>query len=108
MGRSARVARESGEKGRGSSTLWHEIEAIFAIAGACYLAVSFLTYVPHRSGANAGGPVGHLLADLFVQAFGLAAFLVPAFIAVVGARRSAHGAAAADRDDARASARPGA
>ncbi len=85
MGRSARVARESGEKGRGSSTLWHEVEAIFAIAGACYLAVSFLTYVPHHSGANAGGPVGHLLADLFVQAFGLAAFLVPAFIAVVAA-----------------------
>ncbi len=77
------MARENGEKGRGSSTLWHEVEAIFAIAGACYLAVSFLTYVPGRAGANAGGPVGHLLADLFVQAFGLAAFLVPAFVAFV-------------------------
>jgi len=63
--------------------LWHEVEAIFAIAGACYLAISFLSYVPGRAGVNAGGPVGHLLADLFVQAFGLAAFLVPAFITVV-------------------------
>ena len=83
MGRSARVARDGGEKGRTASTLWHEVEAIFAIAGACYLAISFLSYVPGRAGANAGGPVGHLLADLFVQAFGLAAFLVPAFITVV-------------------------
>src|SRR6185369_11987331 len=49
----------------------------------CYLGISFLTYVPGHASANAGGPVGHLLADLFVQAFGLAAFLVPAFIAVV-------------------------
>ena len=83
MGRSARAARETDEKGRGSSTLWHEVEAIFAIAGACYLAISFLTYAPGKSGGNAGGPVGHVLADLFVQAFGLAAFLVPACIALV-------------------------
>ncbi len=83
MGRGARVARDADDKERGSATLWHEVEAIFAIAGACYLAISFLTYVPGHATANAGGPVGHLLADLFVQAFGLAAFLVPAFIAVV-------------------------
>ncbi|MBI3769409.1 MAG: DNA translocase FtsK 4TM domain-containing protein [Deltaproteobacteria bacterium] len=63
--------------------MWHEVEAIFAIAGACYLAISFLTYVSGHASVNAGGPVGHLLADLFVQAFGLAAFLVPAFIVFV-------------------------
>ena len=85
MGRSARVAKgEAGEKaGRGAAGLWHEIEAIFAIAGACYLAISFFTYVPGRPGGNAGGPVGYGLADLFVQAFGLAAFLVPAFVVLV-------------------------
>jgi S-DNA-T family DNA segregation ATPase FtsK/SpoIIIE len=85
VGRSARVAKgEADEKaGRGVATLWHEIEAIFAIAGACYLAISFFSYAPGRVGANAGGPVGHVLADLFVQAFGLAAFLVPAFVALV-------------------------
>jgi S-DNA-T family DNA segregation ATPase FtsK/SpoIIIE len=63
--------------------LWHEVEAVFAIAGACYLAISFLTYAPGRPAADAGGPVGYLLADLFVAAFGLAAFLVPAAIALV-------------------------
>jgi DNA segregation ATPase FtsK/SpoIIIE, S-DNA-T family len=83
VGRSARVARQADSKRRGSSTLWHEVEAIFAIAGACYLAISFLTYSPSHAGSNAGGPVGHLLADLFVAAFGLAAFLVPASIALV-------------------------
>ncbi|HEY2386405.1 MAG TPA: DNA translocase FtsK 4TM domain-containing protein [Candidatus Binatia bacterium] len=56
---------------------------MFAIAGACYLAISFLTYAPGRPAADAGGPVGYLLADLFVAAFGLAAFLVPAAIALV-------------------------
>ncbi len=83
MGRGARVARQAEEKRRGASTLWHEVEAVFAIAGACYLAISFLTYSPSHSGSNAGGPVGYLLADLFVAAFGVAAFLVPASIALV-------------------------
>ncbi len=69
--------------GRGSAPPWREIEAIFAIAGACYLALSFLSYGPGRAAANAGGPVGHVLSDLFVQGFGLAAFLIPAFIVVV-------------------------
>jgi len=63
--------------------LWHEVEAVFAIAGACYLAISFLTYSPAHPGSDAGGPVGYLLADLFVAAFGLAALLVPASIALV-------------------------
>jgi len=69
--------------GRSQSTHWREIEAIVAIAGACYLGLSFLSYAPTRPEANAGGPVGHLLADLFVQAFGLAAFLIPISVIAV-------------------------
>jgi S-DNA-T family DNA segregation ATPase FtsK/SpoIIIE len=69
--------------GRADGTLWREIEAIFAIAGACYLAISFLSYAPGRPEANTGGPVGNLLAELFVQAFGLAAFLVPLSVVAV-------------------------
>jgi len=83
VGRGARVARQTEEKRRGGATLWHEVEAVFAIAGACYLAISFLTYSPAHPGSDAGGPVGYLLADLFVAAFGLAALLVPASIALV-------------------------
>ena len=83
MGRGARVARQAEEKRRGGATLWHEVEAVFAIAGACYLGISFLTYVSGSPAKDAGGPVGYLLADLFVAAFGLAAFLVPAAIALV-------------------------
>ncbi len=66
-----------------STTLWREVEGIFGIAGACFLAISFLSYGPGRPGVNAGGPVGHLVADLFVQAFGLAAFLIPLCIVAV-------------------------
>jgi S-DNA-T family DNA segregation ATPase FtsK/SpoIIIE len=82
VGRGTRVARGGAREktAGGQGTLWREIEAIFAVAGACYLAISFLSYDPARAGANAGGPVGHLLADLLVQAFGLAAFLIPALV----------------------------
>ncbi|MEO6029409.1 MAG: DNA translocase FtsK 4TM domain-containing protein [Candidatus Binatia bacterium] len=66
-----------------TGTLRREVEAIFAIAGACYLALSFLSYTPGRAAGNVGGPVGHLLSDLFVQAFGLSAFLIPASVVLV-------------------------
>ncbi len=69
--------------GRGAAPPWREIEAIFAIAGACYLAISFLSYSPGRAAGNAGGPVGHALSELFVQGLGLAAFLIPACIVAV-------------------------
>ncbi|MCC6766985.1 MAG: DNA translocase FtsK 4TM domain-containing protein [Deltaproteobacteria bacterium] len=84
-GKAARVAkggvREKVEQATG--TLRREVEALFAIAGACYLGLSFLSYTPGRAAGNVGGPVGHLLSDLFVQAFGLAAFLIPASIVIV-------------------------
>src|SRR5690242_15274547 len=71
----ARVAKSGVREkvGQAAGTLRREVEAIFAIAGACYLGVSFLSYSQGRPAGNVGGPVGHLLADLFVQAFGLAA-----------------------------------
>jgi len=75
---------EAREKVGGAAGLWREVEAILGIAAACFLAISFLSYGgPGHPAVNAGGPVGHLLADLFVQAFGLAAFLVPLCIIAV-------------------------
>ncbi len=77
---------KSGARGkaeRAQGTRWREIEALISIAGACYLAISFLSYSTGRPETNAGGPVGHFLADLVVQAFGLAAFLVPLSVAAV-------------------------
>lgn len=77
---------KSGARGkveRAQGTRWREIEALLSIAGACYLAISFLSYSTGRPETNAGGPVGHFLADLVVQAFGLAAFLVPLSVAAV-------------------------
>ena len=77
---------KSGARGKAESaqgTRWREIEALISIAGACYLAISFLSYSAGRPETNAGGPVGYFLADLVVQAFGLAAFLVPLSVAAV-------------------------
>jgi hypothetical protein len=78
-GKAARVAkggvREKVERATG--TLRREVEALFAIAGACYLGLSFLSYAPGRPAANVGGPVGHMLSELFVQAFGLASLRDP-------------------------------
>ena len=73
--------REKVEQATG--TLRREVEALFAIAGACYLGLSFLSYTPGRPTGNVGGPVGHMLSDLFVQAFGLASFLIPASVVLV-------------------------
>ncbi len=66
-----------------TGTLRREVEALFAIAGACYLALSFLSYTPGRPAGNVGGPVGHLLSELVVQAFGLASLLIPASVVLV-------------------------
>ncbi len=73
--------REKVEQATG--TLRREVEALFAIAGACYLGLSFLSYTPGRPAGNVGGPVGHMLSELVVQAFGLASFLIPASVVLV-------------------------
>jgi S-DNA-T family DNA segregation ATPase FtsK/SpoIIIE len=84
-GKAARVAKGGVREKvvQATGTLRREVEAIFAIAGACYLALSFLSFNPALPTKNVGGPVGHLLSDLFVQAFGLAAFLIPASVVLV-------------------------
>ena len=74
-GKAARVAksavREKVEQATG--TLRREVEALFAIAGACYLGLSFLSYTPGRPAGNVGGPVGHFLYEQLVQLLGLTA-----------------------------------
>ena len=84
-GKAARVAKGGVREKvvQATGTLRREVEAIFAIAGACYLALSFLSFTPGRPAGNVGGPVGHMLSELFVQAFGLAAFLIPASVVLV-------------------------
>ena len=84
-GKAARVAKGGVREkvATATGTLRREVEALFAIAGACYLALSFLSYTPGRPAGNVGGPVGHLLSELFVQAFGLASLLIPASVVLV-------------------------
>src|SRR5262249_41471250 len=48
--------------------------------------VSFLSFQHGQARVNLGGPVGYGLSSAFMQAFGLAAYLLPILLSVVGAR----------------------
>lgn len=74
-----------------------EIAGILLIALAAFLLISLVSYNPSdpslfssaaagRKIANFGGRAGSWLADLALQAFGLAAFLVPFMLAFLGVR----------------------
>ena len=60
--------------------LVREAEAIAGGAFGVFLALSLLSYGADAPRANWGGPVGHILADVSLQALGLAAYLFPAYL----------------------------
>jgi len=61
--------------------LLREAEAISAGALAVFLAISFLSYAADAPRANLGGPVGHALAETALRALGVAAYLLPLYLA---------------------------
>jgi S-DNA-T family DNA segregation ATPase FtsK/SpoIIIE len=63
-----------------ASRILYEVEGIVCAAVAAVLALSFLSYVPDLPARNQVGPLGHWLADILVQAFGLAAYLFPGIL----------------------------
>ncbi|HET9062287.1 MAG TPA: DNA translocase FtsK 4TM domain-containing protein [Candidatus Binatia bacterium] len=63
-----------------ASRIVYEVEGIVCAAVAAVLALSFVSYVPDLPGRNQVGPLGHWLANLLVEAFGLAAYLFPAVL----------------------------
>jgi S-DNA-T family DNA segregation ATPase FtsK/SpoIIIE len=74
--------------------LIREAEAISAGAVAVFLALSFLSYGPDAARGNLGGPVGHALAGTALRALGVAAYLLPLYLAyftVALLRRGAEG-----------------
>jgi S-DNA-T family DNA segregation ATPase FtsK/SpoIIIE len=64
-----------------ASHLLREAEAISAGALAIFLAISFLSYAADAPRANLGGPVGHALAEAGLRALGVAAYLLPLYLA---------------------------
>ena len=82
---SAARAKESKLPQRDSSWgVLDEVGAIVSLAAAAFLLVSFVTYQRGAIGENFGGPVGYGLANIVVQALGLAAYLLAPCLLVVG------------------------
>src|SRR5262249_55634646 len=62
------------------SHILREAEAITGGAIAIFLALSLLSFAPDAPRANLGGPVGHAVADGFLHALGVAAYLLPLYL----------------------------
>lgn len=65
------------------SRLLDEVAGVVALTGAAFTILSFVAYQRDAGGINLAGRVGEVLADTLVQALGFAAYLGPAFLAVV-------------------------
>ena len=78
-------AKETKERPRDSSWgVLDEVGAIVSLAAAVFVLVSFVTYQRGQIGENFGGPVGYGLANIVVQALGLAAYLLAPCLLAVG------------------------
>jgi len=75
-----RVAKSRRNDAEEASRIVYEVEGIVCAAVAAVLALSFASYVPDLPARNQVGPLGHWLANLLVEAFGLAAYLFPAVL----------------------------
>ena len=64
--------------------LLREAEALIGGAVAVFIALALLSYSPETPRSNLGGPVGHLLAGTALRAVGVAAYLLPVYLALVG------------------------
>jgi S-DNA-T family DNA segregation ATPase FtsK/SpoIIIE len=61
-----------------------EAEALIGGAVAVFIALALLSYSAEMPRANLGGPLGHLLADTALRAVGVAAYLLPVYLGLVG------------------------
>ncbi len=61
-----------------------EAEALVGGAVAVFIALALLSYSAETPRSNLGGPLGHLLADTALRAVGVAAYLLPVYLALVG------------------------
>jgi len=66
-----------------ASQLLNEVAGLITLAAALFALVSFVSFQPGQAGSNLGGPVGHGLSTLLMQAFGLAVFLLPLLLALL-------------------------
>ncbi|HXQ23726.1 MAG TPA: DNA translocase FtsK 4TM domain-containing protein [Candidatus Acidoferrales bacterium] len=66
--------------------LLNEVAGVVTLAAAIFALVSFLSFQHGQTKVNLGGPVGYGLASALMQAFGLAVYLLPVMLSVLGTR----------------------
>ncbi|MFI5394834.1 MAG: DNA translocase FtsK 4TM domain-containing protein [Candidatus Binatia bacterium] len=84
MGRSRAATKEAAE--RETSQLLNEVAGVLTLAAALFALVSFLSFQYGQARLDLGGPVGYGLSSVLMQAFGLAVYLLPLLLSVLGAR----------------------
>jgi len=67
-----------------ASQLLNEVAGVVTVAVALFTLASFLSF--HLGDGRLGGPVGYGLSSAMSQAFGLAVYLLPMLLALLGAR----------------------
>jgi S-DNA-T family DNA segregation ATPase FtsK/SpoIIIE len=84
VGRSRAVAKDADE--RETSQILNEVAGVLTLAAALFALVSFISFHEGQPKVDLGGPVGYGLSSVLMQAFGLAAYLVPVLLFVTGIR----------------------
>ena len=88
MARSRAVGKrtEAQAEERDTTQLLNEVAGVVTCAMALFVLVSFLSFHSGQSRSNLGGPVGYTLSNLLMQSFGLAVYVVPVMLLVLGIR----------------------
>ncbi len=84
MARSGAATKAVEVEEQEASQLLHEVAGVVTVAAAVFAVVSFVSFTPGQS--NLGGPVGHAMSNVCLQAFGLSAYLIPVALAMLGVR----------------------
>jgi DNA segregation ATPase FtsK/SpoIIIE, S-DNA-T family len=66
--------------------LLNEVAGLITCGAALFALVSFLSFQHGQTRVNLGGPIGYGLSSALMQTFGLAAYLFPVLLAVLGAQ----------------------
>ena len=71
---------------RPPAELLNEVAALLVLAAALFTSVSLLSHQFGIGASNLGGPFGHVLSSLTLEAIGITGYLIPLFLVFVGAR----------------------
>jgi S-DNA-T family DNA segregation ATPase FtsK/SpoIIIE len=71
---------------RPPADLLNEVAALLVLAAALFTSVSLLSHQFGVGASNLGGPFGHLVSSVALEALGITSYLIPVFLVIAGAR----------------------